>query len=189
MKKEKKKIKTIGKILGILIGMIILLLLIIAVLPNKKVSKMPTEINNIEELLTYYKCKNITIRKVQEEDFKTDIYLTFGEDLWVEDKSNEAYYTGIILHLTELLQYQNYRMIDSSRELVIAVEANYETKKTERIYINGEVNYFAKEATKQMLKQYKEIETTNFEIQAEEIQEMIQNDWDARRITFGTVET
>ncbi len=192
---KNKDSKKISKKLLILIALLIIFILVIAVVSNKEVqemdelTKIPAEIDNVDELLTHFNCKNITIKDSDEEPFKKDIFLTFGEDLWINNKSNEAYYNEIVLYVSSLLDYNSFRMIDSTRELVVATIANNQTKKVTKIYINGQSDYFEKRETEESIKNYKKPEEVQINVQAKEIIDLISNNWEANKVSFGTRES
>lgn len=190
----KKRIKSKRKKVFLIAVLVIIIIIILSIINSiKRITNnddaLPYEIVSAQELLKYYNCENITIKDSQEELFKTDIYLKFGEDLCLNGKTNEAYYKAITLYLTEILEYKNYRMIDSSRELVVAVIANSKDKKIEKLYINGQLDYFEKEQTKQIIEKHEPTEITELEIQAKEIKKYIANGWEAEGINLGTLES
>ena len=192
----KKKMNKRGKIAIAIAILIIIIIVLFVILKELKESqsadelKAPYEITSIEELLAYYDCEDIKVRDGADEAFEKDIYLKLGEDLWANENLNEGYFNSIILNLTDLLKYSSYRMIDSSRELVIAVLCDKENKKISATYINGEVNYFQKQtAKKEATKEYKEIESVNLTINAKEIQDLISCNWVANTVNFGTIES
>ena len=189
---SKKTKKNLRKILVILGAIIFLILLIRIAFTNKDETTdalFITDLSSIEELLYYYECKNIQIMDSEEEQFKKDIYLTFGKDLWTDGKSNQAYYNSIVLNLTGLLNHQNYRLIDISRELIIGVIVNPKTKTIDEVYINGELNYFEKQETKEKAGNFEKISETKFTIHSNEINKFIENDWRAASFELGTLES
>lgn len=181
----------------ILIAILILLVMILSIFfvltilkEDKEEFHLPSDYDSIENLLKYYGCTDIQVKNSDTEPFKKDIYLIFGEELWNGDQSNEAYYSNMILYLTEILEYKSYRMIDSSRELVIAVITNENNKTTDAIYINGETNYFQKEEARRTVKnKYSKTIISEIEIQSPEIKKLIQNEWNPNSLTFGTRES
>lgn len=191
----KKKIESKHKLIIVISVLVILIVALLIVISNLKeneeieVGILPTEITEAENLLRYYNCQNIRITNGSDEPFEKDIYLTFGEDLWKGEKSNEGYFSNIISYITNILEYKSYRMIDSSRELVIAVITDKENNSIKATYINGETNYFAKEKTKQIANNYEETKTTQISIQSQKIQELIKNSWKAESVDFGTRES
>lgn len=189
MKKEySKKLKAV--IIALVVVIVVMQIIVNYLHTRKSTEKLPYEIQSIEELLMYYKCTDIRIKKSSEELFETDMYLTFGKDLREEERLNEAYYNAIINYVSKLIQYKNYRMIDATRELVVAVMCNNEEQKTEKIYINGELNYFAKQQTKISIQEYKKINTIdNIQINSNELQQLIQKNWNTKEITFGSRES
>ncbi len=185
MKRRKLKI-----IIGILVICIIIIIAIIGRLSKKSevIYDMPSQISSIEELLKFYNCDNINIIESKEEQFKYDIYLTFGEDLWQKDgRSNEAYYNSIIINATDLLNYCSYRLIDDTRELLVAIIADSTERKVQKTYINGRADYFSSELTKKVANAYEEIKSREMKIQSQEIKELIENNWEP--IEFGTLES
>lgn len=187
MKRNNKKRKKIRNILITVVGIIIVLLIIMNLLGENVKDRMPTDINTPEQLLEYYNCKNVRIKDSTEDEFEKDIYLVFGEELWKDGKSNEVYYQSIIINLSKLLQYQSYRMIDLSEETLIAVVCNGEEVK--EVYINGESDYFTKEQTKQEISKYEPIVEIDINVQSKEIIAMINNNWKASAINFGSLES
>ena len=192
-----KKMRT-GK--KIIIAIVILLLIIYFLIiemkilkerENSNILKAPYEISEAEELLKYYNCTNIDIRNSKEDGYKKDIYLVFGEDLWKDaDKSNEGYFGEIVANLSGTLDYESYRLIDSSRNIVIAVITNKEKQKNVAIYINGKANYFQSEQTKKVAeKEYEKIPVTSFNVTSIEIQTLIQNKWKIKDVNLGTIES
>ncbi|MBR6033554.1 MAG: hypothetical protein IKP28_02275 [Clostridia bacterium] len=190
--KNKKAIKLAIAILGILIIIIIVALSILSKdfynKTNNKTTEIPSEYNEAEALLKYYQCSEINITDSPEENFEKDIYLIFGKDLWTDEKSNEGYFNNIIINLTPILEYKNYRMIDNQRQLVISIIS--ENEQIQAIYINGQVNYFQKEETKKTVKKgFKETETTSLTVEAKELKDLLNNNWKASQVSFGTVES
>ena len=178
MKRKLEKKQKIWIIIIAFLVTILLLFLIVDISRKKETnSSLPYEMTSVYEILEYYKCKNINITNSSEDHFKTDIYLEFGEDLWEDDRANQSYYNGIITYITPILKYENYRLIDNSRELVIAIQTNKNEKKVDAVYINGQANYFAKERAKQVAGTFKKIDSVNLQVQSRQLQTLINNEW------------
>ena len=190
-KKRYKNAKKIGIIFGLIILVIILIRILIPILTFQQDSEsiMPSNISSIEDLLKYYDCKDIKVVTSTDEPFRKDIYVTFGRDLLTEERTNQDYYNSIILNITELMNNQSYRFIDSSRELVVAVIIDEKSKKIENIYINGELNYFEKEKSKIQATKFEKEKITEMTIQADEINKFITNNWVAGSVNLGSVES
>ena len=189
-KKKNKKLKNVILILIILIIALIAVIMLLKTNPEKPMVQVSSEISSIEELLKFYDCKNISIHNSSEDSFEKDIYLEFGEGLWKGEESNERYFGSIISNLTVILEYDSFRMIDSSRELVIAVICDKENNSTRAIYINGQINYFQQEIAKKVAKkEFKRLDTIELTINSTEIKKLMDANWNPRNIDFGQLES
>lgn len=191
------QVRRLNKTKVIITSIIIVLLIVYLVITINYLSRSSKnsiqtvhDATSVEELLDFYECKDVRIKGSNDNAFAKYIYLTFGKDLWDEDVSNEGYFGGIVANLAKILDYDNYRLIDSIRELTIDVLCDKESKETKAIYVNGELNYFQKEYSKKIAeKEYKPVDTTSFTIYSKELNELIDANWETKNIDFGTLES
>lgn len=123
------------------------------------------------------------------EKYDIDIYLKFKYPLYTEEVSNEDYYYQMIALMLEYLNYQNIRLIDQENDIVIAVECDKENKEIENLLINGEENYFGTQENLKQIQKYQQLNASELEIQAQEIKDLISNNWITSQVNFGTKES
>lgn len=113
----------------------------------------------------------------KDSNYQLDIYLTAKENLYTKEKSNEEFYNKLIQKLADTVNYQSFRIIDQKNNNQIDVICSYTNKEIYRIYINGEYNYYSKETSKKVLREYQKTKETNLNIQSNEINTLIEQDW------------
>lgn len=139
---------------------------------------------NIQEVLEYYNCTYIKQEKSVENVYEIDVYAKLSKKLYENEKtSNENFYNRLIKLSASVLNYKSFRIIDTENDIKIAVECDENGIK--KIFINGIEDYFTYMNSQQSLKEYKEIKTTDFGIDAEELSKLIQNSWSVNSLDLG----
>ena len=192
MLKNKKRKKRI-----IIITIVILLLLIsLAIIFRQKDSDNESEntiqntegFSSIEEALEMFDCKLIREKELNEEDFKLEIYLEFAKDLYTNGVDNKTYFKNICQVLAEVLDYENFKLIDEEKEIAIHVVNSKESQVVVAMIINGDINYFGNKNSENTLKNYEKFQVTNMQIQSSILNSLINSDWNTRQVNFGTKE-
>ena len=192
MLKNKKRKKRI-----IIITIVILLLLIsLAIIFRQKDSDNESEntiqntegFSSIEEALEMFDCKLIREKELNEEDFKLEIYLEFAKDLYTNGVDNETYFKNICQVLAEVLDFENFKLIDEKKEIAIHVVNSKESQVVVAMIINGDINYFGNKNSENTLKNYEKFQVTNMQIQSSILNSLINSDWNTRQVNFGTKE-
>lgn len=173
----------------IVIGLIILVFVLafcLALLHSIKIKNeqkeqaiMSGNFASIKDILEHYGCKYIRMKEQATEGFKVDIYTEFKYELYENEKSNEKFYNELINKIADFLHYNSFKMIDNSKKEPIEIQVICQNSKIETIYINGIEDYFIYMDSQISLKKYKEIKTIDLLIQAPEIINCIQNDWNS----------
>lgn len=188
---DSQKIKAIV-FTGIIVLAIILIFIVAVTIvllnqdnTNKNIN-IHTGFQSIEEILKHYDCeyKNETYNEKRE--YPTEINLVFKCDLYENEESNEKFYNNLIQDIAKFLNYTNFKMLDTTRE--ITVEVICAEGKIQIIKINGMVDYFIYMDSQLAVTKYKEIETTNLIPEAPTLQELINTSW-ASSINMGTRES
>lgn len=180
------------KILLFSLLLLILVALIIVIIVNsfKEKEQLPVyELETLQEILEHYQCELIKKENAKEENIKFNIYVKFDRDYYTEEKSNKGYFTSLVSYLSENLAYENYRLIDTTRNINIAVLCNKKQKSITVIYYNGDRSYFEKKDNEQNIKQYEPIALLDFTIDSNELKKVIQNNWQSGKVNFGTQES
>lgn len=154
---------------------------------EKQEAIMSGQFRSIDELLEYYGCQLKKTRDSELEGFVMDIYAVLKYDLYTEDESNEKFYNEIIEEIAGFLYYQNFRLIDETKDEKIEIEVYCGDSKIQKIVINGIEDYFIYMDSQISLKKYKELPITELSIEAGQLVSCIQNNWSAQT-DFGTRE-
>lgn len=190
MLKNKKRKKRI-----IIITIVILLLLIsLAIIFRQKDNDNESEntiqniedFSSIEEALEMFDCRLIREKELNEEDFKLEIYLEFAKDLYTNGVDNKTYFKNICQVLAEVLDFENFKLIDEKKEIAIHVVNSKESQVVVAMIINGDINYFGNKNSENTLKNYEKFQVTNMQIQSSILNSLINSDWNTRQVNFGT---
>lgn len=184
----------------VLIVILILILVIIAVraliLYNEKQSQFeekrydtPADFYTVEEVARYMDCEYIREEEPKNESYDLDIYLKFKYDLYTDGASNKDYFYRAIVLFTQVTEYQNIRLIDEERDILIAIYGDPEEEKISRLYINGKENYFGETDTLQELDKYTSAATVRIDVNSPLLQDIIKNDWDTTKVNLGSQES
>lgn len=191
--KLQKKIKSKQIFFVILILLIVIFLdMVISNFLEKKYREniKNTEYSTFEDFKTakeyiiYSGNTYIKEEKSKQENFYKDIYMTFKKDLYTKEKSNQYFYERTIKIIANTLNYENFRIIDDEKQLLITVIC--EDKSVKRIYYNGDENYFEKKDSIESIKNFEDTKITEFNIQSKVINNLIKNDWYFAKVQFGT---
>lgn len=138
----------------------------------------------IEDVLKFYNCTFIKQEKSNEKDYDIDIYTTFSEKPYEDDEHiNESFYTRLMQLSASVLNFQNFRIIDTRNDITVSVIcANNNISK---FYINGIEDYFTYIKSQISLKDYKELTITSFEVNSDELNNLLQNDWLYYNLNLG----
>lgn len=178
-------------IISILAGVLCISMMILNYMELKKDRIKQAEItgnfNSIKDILEYYECKHIKTENSEIEDFSVDIYTSFKYDLYDEEKNNEDFYNNIIEKIAKVQNYQNFRLIDETKDEKIEIKVFGDGKKIKKVIINGIEDYFIYMDSQIDAKKYSKIEEIDAQIESPEILRCIDNNWD-KATEFGTRE-
>lgn len=181
-------------IIGIAILMVLLCIFLIALnFINTKTEKKQQNIisgqfSSIKEILEHYGCKYKGEKNSELDEFEIDIYTIFKCNLYDGEDSNEKFYNNVINEIAKFVNYTNFRIIDEDKEEQIEIQVLCNNGKIEKILINGIEDYFIYMDSQISLSKYKELKTTDILVQAQEVINCIQNNWNSN-IVFGSRES
>ena len=184
----------------VLIVILILILIIIAVralvLYNERQSQFedkrydtPADFYTVEEVARYMDCEYIREEEPKNESYDLDIYLKFKYDLYTDGASNKDYFYRAIVLFAQVTEYQNIRLIDEERDILIAIYGDPEEEKISKLYINGKENYFGETDTLKELDKYTSAATVRIDVNSPLLQDIIKNDWDTTKVNLGSQES
>ena len=182
MNKRKKKIIIIST--AIIAFFIILIIAIKLTQDNKKVDSI-NDANSLKSVVEFCECKFISSKDSEQDGYNMDIYLEFKYDPYQDGQSKQPYYDVTIDAITKYLSYRKIRLIDESRELTIRVDTN-NTSITKKYFNDAEESeYFSKLLSQYTLDNQQDFKETEFNVNSE-LQTLINNEWNAENVNFGT---
>ena len=145
-----KKMKKKHIIIGIICVIVIISIMLIANFIKEK--KYTEEVKNKEysssndfktakEYIIHSGNEYIKEEESTEENIQTDIYLKFKVYPFEGDESNEDFYNSLIRVVARTLNYDNYRLIDKDKNLIITVIGDKENKTVKNIYFKYPLKY------------------------------------------------
>lgn len=181
MTKRKNKILLIIAIVLFIVILILRNFLIEQALKNKQYNSLD-DFETPKEVIQYIGGKYIKEKKSTDENFSLDIYATLAKNLYDGENSNKDYYYELIQTMGYTLKFDNFRIIDDEKKLLISVLCDKSKPIITNIYINGESNYFESQDSKYELEKFDETPITDFNIQAPELQSLIDKNWNKNTI-------
>lgn len=175
-------------ILAILALIIIFLVIAISSVKKENIKNIDvsTGYSSIKEVVEVNGCKYINDTYTAKREFPTEIELSFKYDLYVDEKSNEEYYTKLINDVLKFLRFTSVKMIDEEKNIII--EVTCDNGEIEKTVINDIEDYFIYTDSKISISKYKEIKTTSLYPTAEVLNSLVNNYWSSD-IDCGTRES
>jgi uncharacterized membrane protein YjfL (UPF0719 family) len=142
-----------------------------------------TKYNSIDELLSGYDAKFLRMNDSGE---ILKIYVTFSKNLYTGDTSNRGYFWGIAGAVAKFENFKDFELIDENRDIDIEVSCG--DSSIVEFKINGDVNYYLNHDSEINSKKSL-VSTTNFTIQSNELQQLINENWNESKVDWGTRES
>lgn len=200
MKKTKKKsvLKKKEKIAIVIAGILgFIIILGLASMPTKRVNKnnqIPTnnndlnrELSSIKEIVEYLEATYISTEDSKTDGYDIDIYINFPYNLFEKDISKEIYFKNFYEKIARITNFKSFRLIDSNR--TITIEVKCENGKIKEVKINGEIDYYKKEKSRRGKENELKIENIDIEINSQELQNLINNNWVTANVDLGNAES
>lgn len=183
--KNKKK-----TILSIIIILIILVLIITIILINnvKKEINSVNSFRNVKELVEYYDCTYISLKKSEEDGYNKDLKIIFSiNPLESDGTSNELKYKSIISSVGAKMNNKDFRIIDESKNLIIRVKFTEEGKAS--YTINNDADYFEHLLSNYSIDNELKEEMTNIQINSRVLSQIISKNWQTVGLNIGTIDS
>lgn len=189
MPKEKKKLKIIIITILILIFLLITgLILYKAFVENDNEITSIDDFEDVKEIIEYNECKYIRATNSDEEDFKRDIYLEFSKGVIESDgTTNEILYDNLTSQIAGKIKGTNFRLIDESKNIIVRVKFNGE--EVSSYTINNDAQYFEHLKTRYQISNFQEDNNTDIQIVSQELNAIINNNWQTRNLNLGTIDS
>lgn len=184
--------KNYKKILIVLFVVIFILLFVQLILSLISKNEQNNELSysslrTIEDVIEYHGSKYISEKESEEKGFYVDAFLKFKVLPYDENEnSNEEYYNRLLGDIARIIRYRSFKLIDKENDINVKVICN--NNKIESIIINDIEDYFIFMDSQISMKQYEEIEITEFAVSSPILQSCIDNNWNIN-VNFGTRES
>lgn len=175
------------------IGIAIFIIIIVVTIFNliEKNNKQINSVNdfaNLKELIEYNDCKYIKTTNSKEQGYQKDIYMEFSKPAIEDDgTTNEILYKNLASQIAGKMIGTNFRIIDESKEIIIRVQ--FKENVVNLYTINNDPKYFESLKTKYQSENYKEDNITNIQIQSNELNTIINNNWKTTKLNLGTMDS
>lgn len=175
------------------IGIAIFIIIIVVTIFNliEKNNKQINSVNdfaNLKELIEYNDCKYIKTTNSKEQGYQKDIYMEFSKPAIEDDgTTNEILYKNLTSQIAGKMIGTNFRIIDESKEIIIRVQ--FKENVVSLYTINNDPKYFESLKTKYQSENYKEDNITNIQIQSNELNTIINNNWKTTKLNLGTMDS
>ncbi len=196
-KKKKSVLKPKEKMCIIIVGVIVFILILgIALMPTrkKKVTNQITDPNDlnrglttVQEVVEYLEATYISTENSKTNGYEIDIYVKFPYNLYEKEISKEVYFKNFYEQIARVTKFKSFRLIDSARNITIEVKCN--NNKISEVKINGETDYFKKEASRRSKENELQVETLDLEVNSPELQSLLDSNWIIANATLGTSES
>ncbi len=182
-KQNYKKILIVLFVMVFILFLFLSLLLIIYSSQEKNTGTIQSGTKSVKDIIEEYGSTYISEQKSSENDFYMDYFAKFKVLPYdKDDNSNEEYYNNILEDIAKLLRYNSYKIIDKENDLTVKVVCDGNEIRT--IIINDIEDYFIYMNSQIELKKYVKIENTDFTINSELLNNVIDNSW-KNDIDFG----
>ena len=190
--KNKKKITKYLKVAGIIVAIIIIAYFLIQSLlrayrstisPDTSKEEIRYEVNeydSLQDILSAHGCVYISELKTSD---LLKINVKFDKGLYTDGVSNERFFDNLIKVIAEFEEYTSFELIDESRDIDILVTC--ENNSIVEVQINGDKNYYLNQDSQRNLNKEKAA-VTEFSIDSNIIQSLIDNGWNPTGLNLGT---
>ena len=176
-KNKTNTLKIIGIIILILLGVIIIILSQFK--PENKISDNYTPFNNLEELFNNYGSKLISN---SETNNLLSVKADLKYDLYTGEESNENFFSRLCNSIANFAEFKNIELIDEEKN--IKIEITCDGYRIVELKINGDINYYLNHDSKK--NRGLSTNVTDFTIQSQELQKLIDENWNELNVDFGT---
>ena len=176
----------------IILTIILILLIIVIARIIINVNKPKTSINDfssVREMVEFDGHTYISMQDSTEEGYDKDIYISFSKPIVNDDGgTNKSLYEIVISHVAGMLKGQNFRLIDSDKNIVVKIQFD-ENDNVNLYTINDDSKYWEHIKTNYQIDNYTDETLTSMTITSQVLANIINNNWTYNNINLGTRES
>lgn len=148
-----------------------------------------TDFQNMEEVSAYLNCKFIKQQDSERENIAYDIFMELPVNFENETTENKNFIENLIQFSAYVLKYKNFVILDEKNNTSLVVLCNEEKQIVSTYYINNIENYFDIIENKENIGNFKTTQTSQMDITSQELEQLIENNWQLNKMDFGTKES
>lgn len=149
-----------------------------------------TDFQTIQEVAAYLDCTFIKQEDSKRENISYDIYMKLPVKYDGDDTANKNFTENLIQFSAYVLKYKNFVILDEENNTSILVVCNEEKQLVATYYVNNIENYFDIIQNKENAKKYEPVQNVEeINVTSEELKSLIENNWNAEKVEFGTRES
>lgn len=191
MELDRNKFKAIIlTVVAILIILLLFLIFAVFVITNSNNQNKDVNIligyDSIKQIVEHYNCKYKDDTYSEKREYPVEVNLVFKYDLYEDGESQEEFFNKIIKDIVAFVNYQNVKLIDTTRNITIEIVCK--NNKIDKIIINSIEDYFIYMDSKMSLAEYEKINTISLIPDDIYLIELINNNWTSNT-NFGTRES
>ena len=148
-----------------------------------------TDFQNMEEVSAYLNCKFIKQQDSERENIAYDIFMELPVNFENETTENKNFIENLIQFSAYVLKYKNFVILDEKNNTSLVVLCNEEKQIVSTYYINNIENYFDIIENKENIGNFKTTQTSQMDITSQELEQLIEKNWQLNKIDLGTKES
>ena len=176
----------------IIVAIILILAIIIVARIVINASKTKTSLedfSSVKEIIEYDGHEYISMENSTEDGYEKDIYINFSEPSINDDgTTNQNLYEIVISHVAGMLTGQNFRLIDTGKNIVVKIQFN-DNNEISFYTINDDARYWEHIKSNYQIDNYTNENLTNMTITSQVLANIINNNWIYNNINLGTRES
>jgi len=199
MKKGSNKSNNVNKkalytAIKITLLILILLLIILSIIVGDKIIKTEEntpfystieEMPDVETMINQMYGKYIRTEDSTEKDFYKDVYVDLKYGLYDGEEDKKHFFYTLAGNVAQMMSFYNVRIIDEEKQIEVRAVCDYENQRILACYINGDSNFYGHYESQKVLANYKKTAITNLNIESEEINSLLQNNWNKEILNLG----
>ena len=175
-------------IVAIILVLAIIIVARIVINANKPKTSLD-DFSSVREIVEYDGHEYISMENSTEDGYEKDIYINFSRPSINDDgTTNQNLYEIVISHIAGMLTGQNFRLIDTDKNIVVKIQFN-DDDEVSLYTINDDAKYWEHIKSNYQIDNYTNETLTSMTITSQVLANIINNNWIYNNINLGTRES
>lgn len=182
------KKKRIIIIVAIILVLAIIIVARIVINANKPKTSLD-DFSSVREIVEYDGHEYISMENSTEDGYEKNIYINFSRPSINDDgTTNQNLYEIVISHIAGMLTGQNFRLIDTDKNIVVKIQFN-DNDEVSLYTINDDAKYWEHIKSNYQIDNYTNETLTSMTITSQVLANIINNNWIYNNVNLGTRES